>query len=332
MSKYIRKPIVLKPLFEERMRKLLNDDEDYKKFLGVIDNDPRNFIRCNNLKISPKDLLIKLKARGWKIVQPFSDYPEIMLIESKLLPGEIGKAREHLLGYYYVQEIVSMMSLVALNPDENDYFLDLCSAPGSKTTQAASYMSNKGLIIANDSSSGRTRILSANLERAGVSNTIISCEDGSRFCDKIYRKSKILFDKILLDAPCSGEGTLRSSRSASQDWNMKLVESLSRTQKGLIEAAFSILKVGGVMIYSTCTHAPEENESVVDFLLSHYDAEIIPVKLPLKTREGITNWNNSSFDKSLRFAHRFYPHDNDSEGFFLCKIKKLSDKIKGEEK
>ncbi len=327
MSKYIKKPIVLKPLFEERMKKLL-DDKDYNNFLKTIDNDPRNFIRCNTLKISPNDLLVKLKARGWVVVQPFKDYPEIMLVESKLLPGEIGKAREHLLGYYYVQEIVSMMSILALKPDKNDYFLDLCSAPGSKTTQAASIMSNSGLIIANDSSSGRTRILAANLERAGVSNTIISCEDGSRFCDKIFSRSKIRFDKILLDAPCSGDGTLRSSRSASEDWNIKLVESLSRTQKGLIEAAFSILKVGGFMVYSTCTHAPEENEVVVDFLLNNYDAEIIPVKLPLKSREGITKWNNISFNKSLKFSQRFYPHDNDSEGFFLCKIKKLSDKIK----
>ncbi len=330
MSKFIKKPIVLKSLFEERMKKLLGSDDDYKKFLSVINNEPRNFIRCNTLKISPHDLLIRLNARGWIVVQLFKDFPEIMIIESKLLPGEIGKAREHLLGYYYVQEIVSMMPIIALGLKENDMFLDLCSAPGSKTTQAAAMMNNCGLIIANDSSPKRTRILSANLERMGVSNTIISCEDGAQLCSKLLRKSGIKFDKILIDAPCSGEGTIRSSREAVDDWSLKLIESLSRKQKKLIESAFGILKAGGEMIYSTCTHAPEENEEVIDYLLSKYDAEIVPVNLPIKTRQGITKWNGNNYHKSLVNAIRIYPHDNDSEGFFLCKLRKPSDKIRDE--
>jgi len=327
MKKYIRERS-LKPEFEERMNLLLKDKSDYSNYFQTIQREPRNFIRCNTLKISPEDLLEKLKAKEWKVVQPFKNHPEIMLIESELKPGEIGKSREHLLGYYYVQEIVSMMPILALNLKKEGNFLDLCSAPGSKTTQAAASMSNGGLIIANDSSPGRTRILAANLERMGVSNTVITAEDGILLCRKIMERSKIKFDKILLDAPCSGEGTIRSSRSAAEDWNIKLVESLSRKQKNLIEEAFLALKVDGEMIYSTCTHAPEENEEIVNFLLENYDAEIISINLPIKTRNGITEWKGVKYDESLKNAHRIYPQDNDSEGFFLCKIKKLSDKLK----
>ncbi|MBS3074338.1 RsmB/NOP family class I SAM-dependent RNA methyltransferase [Candidatus Pacearchaeota archaeon] len=328
MAGYIRRAPVLKEKFVERIKNLLNGNDDYSKFLESIYCNPLNYIRCNTLKISPDELLSKLIARGWKVSQLYKDFKEIMLIESILAPGELGRSREHLLGYYYVQEISSMMPLLALQPCENNAFLDLCAAPGSKTTQAAAMMNNKGLIIANDSSPGRTRILAANCERAGVSNTIISCEEGSLFCKKLLEKSNLRFDKILLDSPCSGEGTLRSSPRAAIDWSMKLIESLSRKQKKLIESAFSILKIGGEMIYSTCTHSPEENEEVIDYLLNKYDADIITINLPIKVRKGITNWNNKTYDKRLSMACRIYPQDNDTEGFFLCKIKKLSDKIK----
>jgi NOL1/NOP2/sun family putative RNA methylase len=329
MAGYIRRAPVLVEEFSSRMKKLLDGDEDFKKYLASINIEPLNYIRCNTLKVSANELLGKLRLKGWTVTHPFSDYPSIMLIQSKLLPGEIGKSREHLLGYYYVQEVVSMMPLLALNPSSGDILLDLASAPGSKTTQAASMMDNKGLIVANDSSPGRTRVLAANLERMGVSNTIISCEEGTRFCEKTLSRSTLRFSKVLLDAPCSGEGTIRSSPSATSDWSMRLVESISRTQKKLILSAFSVLASGGEMVYSTCTHAPEENELIVNFLLNNRDAKIVPFKLPLKSRPGITKWESESFHPDLKFAHRIYPHDNDSEGFFLCKIKKLSDKING---
>ncbi|MEK6919354.1 MAG: RsmB/NOP family class I SAM-dependent RNA methyltransferase [Nanoarchaeota archaeon] len=316
-------------VFEERIKKLLVSKDDFDKYVDFSSREPLCSIRCNTLKISPKELLFKLRSNGWVVDQPFSSHPEIMVVTSILQPGALGKSVEHLLGYFYVQEISSMLPIIALNPKSDDRLLDLCSAPGSKTTQAAASMFNNGLLIANDNSPSRTRVLAANLERMGVSNTLVTCEDGSRFCDKTINKTKILFSKVLLDAPCSGEGTVRSSRSAASDWSLDLVQSLSKRQKKLIVDAFRVLEVGGVMIYSTCTHSPEENEEVVDFLIKNYDAEVLPISIPVKSRSGLTSWDGKKFDSSLVNACRIYPQDNDTEGFFLCKIKKLSNSKRG---
>src|SRR3989338_7886574 len=139
----------MKPLFEERLLKLMPNEEDFQAFSKIVHTGPRNFIRCNTLKMSPDELLSRL-LKKWKVIQPFKDWPEIMLIDQELGPGEIGRAIEHLLGYYYIQEISSMLSVIALDPKPGDIVLDLCASPGSKTTQMAAKMENQGTIIAND--------------------------------------------------------------------------------------------------------------------------------------------------------------------------------------
>ncbi len=326
--------IILKPLFKERMQKLLKDEKDFNEYLKIIQVPLLNSIRCNTLKISPEKLKNKLEAKAWKIKQPFKDYPEIMIIENSLQPGELGRSLQHLLGYYYVQEIVSMMPVLALalNPSKDEFVLDLCAAPGSKTTQIAAEMKNKGTIIANEVNLGRIKILASNTERCGVMNCIISKKDGTTLCNK-FRKEGILFDKILLDAPCSGEGTLRSSVRTSKMWNPKTIKKMSYLQKNLFEAAFSCLKQGGEIVYSTCTHAPEEDEEIVDFALNRFkDAiKIEKINLPLKCRQGITEWEDKTFSDEVKKACRIYPHDNDTEGFFLAKFIKINNKnIQGE--
>lgn len=328
-----------KPLFEERMNSILelsgHDEKDKKAFWEIVHKEPIDSIRCNTLKISADELRAKLEARGWKINQPYKESPEIMIIDesTNLKPGELGKAEEHILGYFYVQEISSMMPVLALNPDENDSFLDLCASPGSKTTQAASHMKNSGILVANDNKLGRMIILCSNLEKCGVSNAIITRKDGVQLCKRLAQEG-YRFDKVLVDAPCSGEGTLRSSPRTFISWNIKTVENLASTQKMLAANALEIVKDGGEMIYSTCTHAPEENEEVVQFLLDNYYIEIQDIKLPIKTRNGLTSWQGKQFNEDLKKAVRIYPQDNNTEGFFLCKIKKISEnkKIKGDEK
>jgi len=318
-----------KPEFEERMNSLLKNEEDKKEFWKIAHTEPLNSIRCNTLKITPKELKRKLEEDlGWKIKQPYEeDYPEIMIIENSLKPGELGRSKEHMLGYYYVQEISSMMPLLALKPSENDSFLDLCASPGSKTTQAAAMMKNSGNIIANDNNLGRMVVLASNLEKCGVSNVLIIKKDGVQLCKKLA-KMNLKFDKILVDAPCSGEGTLRSSPKSFISWNIKSVYNLARIQKILAASALECLKEDGEMIYSTCTHAPEENEEVVDFLLKNFDIKLEEIKIPVKTREGLTKWQKKEYSHELRKSARIYPQDNDTEGFFLCKIKKISDKKK----
>ena len=310
-----------KPKFVDRISKLLRNKQDVDKFFEIAKTRPNKAIRCNTLKISPEDLMKRLDSMGWEIEQPFSDYPEIMIVRSELLPGEIGKTKEHILGYYYVQEVTSMMPLIALNPKSGERMLDLCAAPGSKTTQAAAMMENQGNIIANDLSIGRIRILASNLERCGVTNTIITRHNGIELCEKL-KKLGIKFDKILVDAPCSGEGNLRTSPRTLLEWSEGLLKSLSRKQKKILNSVVDLLAEGGEIVYSTCTYAPEENEIVVQHLIDEHDFEIIPVNLPLETRNGIKEWKKEKFDKSLKDAKRIYHHDNDMEGFFVCKLKR----------
>ncbi|MBR9702084.1 RsmB/NOP family class I SAM-dependent RNA methyltransferase [Candidatus Pacearchaeota archaeon] len=320
-----RKPhnLTLKPRFTERMQKLLPNKSDYQSYLDILKILPAKSIRCNKLKISPSKLKQKLEAKGWKIKQPWKDHPEVMVVENDLEPGELGRALEHLLGYYYIQELASMLPIIALKPEPKEMILDLCSAPGSKTTQTASEMENTGTIIANEVSMGRLKILASNLERCGVTNTIITKRDGIALCNKL-KKQGIMFDRILVDAPCSGEGTLRSSPKTYLMWNPKTIKTLSRLQIRLVESAIDILKPNGTLIYSTCTHAPEENEGVVDNILNKFEGEVKleKVKLPIKHREGLTKWKDKKYSKELKKCARVYPQDANTEGFFVAKFRR----------
>ncbi|MFC1666097.1 NOL1/NOP2/sun family putative RNA methylase [Nanoarchaeota archaeon] len=314
-----------KPLFLERMQKLLTDKEDYQKYLDILKIQPVRSFRCNTLKISPKDLKEKLKEKyNWKIIQPWKDYLEIMIVDSELEPGELGRALEHLLGYYYIQELASCLPVIALKPKPHEKILDLCSAPGSKTTQIASVVENTGSIIANEVSLGRIKILSSNLERCGVTNTIITKKDGIALCNKL-KKEGFEFDKILVDAPCSGEGTLRSSLKTYSMWNPKTIKTLSRLQKNLFKSAFGVLKLDGEIVYSTCTYAPEENEEIVDWVLKEFGEQIKieKISLPVKTREGIRKWEEKKYLEDVKYSCRVYPHDNNTEGFFLVKFRRI---------
>lgn len=304
-----------------RMNELLDGVEDVERYFECCKSRPLKAIRVNTLKISPDELIEKLEKRGWKIRQPFNGYPEVLIIESELEPGEIGKTREHILGYYYSQEITSMMPLVALKPKPGDIFLDLCASPGSKTTQAAAMMENKGTVIANDISMGRISILAANLERCGTTNSIVTRHPGNELCEKL-NKMGFRFDKILVDAPCSGEGNVRCSPRTFLEWSEGLLKSLSRKQRKIAGSAVDLLKDGGEMIYSTCTHAPEENEEIVQYLIEEKGMEIVDVDLPLKVRSGLSEWRGKKFDSSMKKCTRIYPHDNNMEGFFVAKLRK----------
>lgn len=322
-SDYLKEKFPPKELFVRRMIELIGEDES-KKFFEISYTQTPNYIRCNTLKMAPEELKERLDDYGWKVKIPFEEYPEIMRVEGNK-PGELGNLKEHILGYYYVQEISSMMPVLALEPGPGEIVLDLCASPGSKTTQLSAMMQNSGAVIANEVSMGRLSILNSNLERCGVMNAIVTRKEGAALCEKLLRKSKIRFDKILLDAPCSGEGTLRKSPKTFQMWNENMTKKIAITQRKLIHSAIKILKVGGEMVYSTCTLAPEENEFVIDSLLKNHDVEIEKIELPLKFREGITSWQGRELSDELKKCARIYPQDNDTDGFFLCKIKKLSE-------
>jgi NOL1/NOP2/sun family putative RNA methylase len=306
-----------KALFEERMKKLI---KDYDLWLEFSRKEPPNSIRCNTLKIKPQELRKRLEEKGWKISQQWPDYPEAMIIENTLNPGEIGKATEHLLGYYYVQEVSSMLPALALEPKPNELVLDLCAAPGSKTTQMAAMMNNSGTIIANDKDIGRILILASNLERCGCTNAVITRNDAVQLCERLA-KTNIKFDKILLDLPCSGEGTIRSSPKTFLMWNIKMINKLSRLQRKIASSAVQLLKPDGTLVYSTCTHSPEENEEVVSFLVERFNMQVEKINLPVKCRPGLQEWEGEKFQEGTENSCRIYPQDNDTEGFFVAKLR-----------
>ncbi|UCD20584.1 MAG: RsmB/NOP family class I SAM-dependent RNA methyltransferase [archaeon] len=308
-----------KPEFEKRIQNLLGKEKD--EFWKCCEKPLRNIIRCNTLKISTQELKKRLEKK-WKISQPYKNHPEILIIESKLQPGELGKAIEHQLGYYYGQELASMQSPIALDPKPGEKILDLCAAPGSKTTQIASLMQNQGLLIANDISIPRIKALGTNLERCGVTNIIVTRMNGAWLCKQLSKKG-FLFDKILVDAPCSGEGTIRFNDKVLKMWNPKMIQVISGLQKKLLASAISCLKKGGTLIYSTCTFEPQENEGVIQFALDKFNVKLEEFSLPLKTRQGITEWQGKEFSSEMKKCKRVWPQDNDTEGFFVAKIRKI---------
>ncbi|MBS3071256.1 RsmB/NOP family class I SAM-dependent RNA methyltransferase [Candidatus Pacearchaeota archaeon] len=312
-----------KPLFVERMKKLLENEEDAKEYFEILSKPELKSFRVNTLKTTPEKLKEMLEKKNWKIKQPIKNHPEIMVVDSKLFPGELGRSLEHILGYYYVQEITSMLPILALNPKPEENILDLAASPGSKTTQIAALMKNAGTLIANDVKLQRIKILASNLERCGVTNEVITKSDGAALCRKLKMKN-FLFDKILVDAPCSGEGTFRSMPKTFPAWNIKKIYSLSRIQKNLLENAIEVLKPNGEIVYSTCTHAPEENEEIINYVLEKFkNIRVEKITLPVKCRSGITKWNDEIFSDELKNTCRIYPQDNNTEGFFIAKLKKI---------
>lgn len=314
----------MKERFAEQMHALLPDQNDFAAYEQIVHTSPPNWIRCNTLKISPQELKKRLEKRGWTIFQPTPSHPEIMRITNQLGPGELGNALEHLLGYYYVQELSSMLSVIALQPLPGELVFDLCAAPGSKSSQLAAAMQNKGTLIANEVKLDRLRILSATLERCGATNCIMTRDDAIGLTNRLADQG-IKADKILLDAPCSGEGTLRSSPKTFLMWNHKVVDKMGRLQKKLISSALRALKKNGTLLYSTCTHSPLENEAVVDFALKNFPVKLETITLPIKTRPGVTSWQGETYSPEVTKCHRLYPQDNDSEGFFVAKLTLLEE-------
>ena len=306
--------IEFKEKFIERYEKL-TDFKEFKKYsLSFL----RRSIRVNTLKISLDELKKRLE-KNWNLEQIPWCKEGFYIEHIKKERRDIGNLIEHSLGYFYTQEAASMIPPLVLEPKETDVVLDIAASPGSKTTQLAALMNNKGVLIANDYQIPRIKPLSLNIQRCGITNCIITLMQGQWFYN-----SNIKFDKILVDAPCSGTGTIRKSLKTLRIWNPNMVKRLSITQKQLIETAFNILKQNGTLVYSTCSLEPEENEAVVDFLINKYDnAQLEEIKINnLKRSEPILEFDNNKYNENIKNCLRIWPQDNDTEGFFVAKIKK----------
>jgi 16S rRNA C967 or C1407 C5-methylase (RsmB/RsmF family) len=230
-----------------------------------------------------------------------------------------GHTLEHFLGLLHVQEEISLAPAVVLGAQPGERILDFCAAPGGKTACIAVGMDNSGTVVANDLRPQRLRPLRANCERLGVNNVVITPINGVR-----YPLDAGPFDRMLLDVPCSCEGNLRESRPASRAGRQSAVDGRGGLQATLLGRAWKLLRPGGVMVYSTCTFAPEENEVVLDYALGD-DAVIEPFAIPgLRHDAGLQNWAGKSLRPDCANLARYWPHHNDTGGFTIARVRKLA--------
>jgi NOL1/NOP2/sun family putative RNA methylase len=291
----------------ERYRKII---PEFERFLAVQSLPLPISARINTLKADRDSLLQRLEKQNIKY-ESFDWYP----LGIRLDLEKPGKLLEYLLGYIHIQEEVSMVPPLVLDPQPGEFVLDMCAAPGSKTTQISQAMKNQGVVFANEPSLARIAPLRSNCERLGAVNVAITRYDGRRFPDTLDP----LFHRVLVDAPCSSEGRARRDPDLLSRCSSKRSLDIQVLQTGLLRRAIKITRPGGVIVYSTCTYAPEENELVVQKVLDEVRLE--QFSLPgLRKSPGITEWEGEELDEDLKRSARYYPHQNDTGGFFVAKL------------
>ena len=299
--------------FEQRMKRMLN--EDYDAFLYSYNNDDHQAFRFNPLKrgLHQEDYGKLLKHLGIQEMDPVNWAEYGYYYEQGSRPG---KHPYHEMGLYYIQEPSAMSAAALLKPQPGERVLDLCAAPGGKTTQLASYLGGEGLLISNEIHPERSNILAQNVERMGIANAIVMNEE----CETLSARFPSYFHKIQVDAPCSGEGMFRKNPEAINQWSEEQVQVCADRQLMIMNEAAKMLMPGGTMVYSTCTFAPEENEALIDrFLCEHEEFEIKLVEAPW-FEAGKPEWGNGREELSRTF--RLYPHRLRGEGHFLAVLQK----------
>ena len=272
----------------------------------------RKSLRINTLKISEDVLAKRLKSSNIKLEKiPYTKYG--YYYDAKF---SLGATPEYLMGYYYLQEAASQLPVQVLDPQPHENILDMAASPGSKTTQIAQWMENKGIIIALDTDSRRLFALRNNLERCSASNVICYKKD-ARFAGDL----KMEFDKVLLDAPCSGNYVIEKDFFIKK--SIDGVRERSRLQKELLKAAVKVLKNEGTLVYSTCSLEPEENEMNMDWLLNKYPEMKLEETGLAAGDPGITNVFDKKLNSEIKKCRRFWPDKTGTEGFFIAKLKKI---------
>jgi NOL1/NOP2/sun family putative RNA methylase len=283
---------------------------DVGDFLEKMEMPPTRYIRANTLKISVGELKHRLESKGFVLKGTLA--PDVFAIVSA--PIKIGATTEYMLGYYYIQDLSSCLAVEALDVEPNQAVLDIAAAPGGKTTFISQRMDNTGLVVALEPSEIRTRSLTFNLARCGVSNACVLRLDGT-----LAENLGMKFERVLLDAPCSCEGVIAKDLSRKTTHTPADVEYCSDRQQKMIRSAAHLVKPGGLLIYSTCSFAPEENEIVVNMLLQESDnIEIEPLDWG---SSGLTGFDYVEIDSRLKNARRLYPHIHDTTGFFIARLR-----------
>lgn len=297
----------LPPLFLARMEALLG--QEYAAFYASYQQTPHAGLRVNTLKISPA---------AFAALSPFSLQPLPWSRAAFLLADEgprPGKHPYYAAGLYYVQDPSAMAAAELLQPQPGERVLDLAAAPGGKSTHLASLMQHQGVLVSNEIHSQRVWDLAENLERWGAQNSVVLNETPARLAQHL----PAFFDRVLVDAPCSGEGMFRKSDSARRDWSPELVQGCALRQGPILRQAARLVRPGGWLAYATCTFAPEENEGVVAaFLRQHPHFELVDVACQPGFAPGQPAWLAPPGPAALRRAVRLWPHTGPGEGHFVA--------------
>ena len=294
----------------ERYEPLL---DDFEAFTAACERPLPSVVRVNTIKTTVERARRALDEED--IAFEPCDWDSGLL---KLPETQPGANWPYYHGWLHGQEEVSAVPATVLDPQPSERVWDACAAPGSKTTQLAAMMDDSGLLVGTDSNLGRISALRSNAERLGVTNLGITNEDARIHSLKPWDGAE--YDRALVDAPCSCEGTVRKNPDTLEEWSLDHVEGIATVQQGILARAVQATREGGTVVYSTCTFAPEENEAVLDHVLAEEDCRLVEFDLSLDTAPGVTAWQGETFDGSVEKARRIYPHRNDTGGFFCAKL------------
>jgi NOL1/NOP2/sun family putative RNA methylase len=264
--------------------------------------------------VDPDELCERLRTAGFRL-SLVPGVPNYVRVDSG--PGSVAQTVEHWLGLLHVQQAVMALPPLALAAKPGERVLDLCAAPGGKTTHLAELMRERGSLIAVDRKEKRIRGLLGNLYRLGYQNVVVIAGDGRQL------PLSSQFDRVLLDVPCSGEGNYRRQGGRSSAVTPRFSAYISELQRSLLRRAIRLTRPGGTIVYSTCTYSPEENEAVLDDVLRDAPVTVEEIPLDLPHCPGLDGWNGRPFHPDLRRAWRVYPHHLDSGGLFMARMRRL---------
>ncbi|XP_003701148.2 28S rRNA (cytosine(4447)-C(5))-methyltransferase [Megachile rotundata] len=297
--------------------------DELLEFLEASEIQRPMTIRTNTLKTRRRDLAEALINRGVNL-DPIGKWTKVgLVVYSSQVP--MGATPEYLAGHYILQGASSFLPVMALEPKENERILDMCAAPGGKSSHIAALMKNTGVLFSNDVNAERIKAVVGNFHRLGIVNSVVCTYDGRKLPSVIKG-----FDRVLLDAPCTGTGVVSKDPSVKTNKDEVDIQRCCTLQRELLLAAIDCANArsesGGIIVYSTCSILPEENEWVIDYALKKRDVKLVPTGLEFGT-EGFTSYRQYRFHPSLKLTKRFYPHVHNMDGFFVAKLKKFSNII-----
>ena len=295
----------------ERYRAIIPDWERFQETMLRRDSPT---LRVRTGRISTVSLKNRLQAQGFVLTEVEGLRDFLRVIDG---PHAVADTLENWLGLFYIQQASTGVAAPLLGPRPGERVLDLCAAPGGKTTHAADLMQDRGCIVAVDRNEDRIRALLGNMYRTAHPNVLVVAGDGR------FLPDGALFDRVLVDAPCSAEGTLRRKHGKSRGQTAKFQKQAPRRQEALLRRAIALTRSGGTVLYATCTFAPEENEAVVDRVLKDSPVTLDPITIDVPHAPGLTSFEDHTFDPSLEGACRIYPHHFDSGGLFLARLTRL---------